>query len=274
MNGWTKGEDALISRKIISRVMISVVVGCLVMVVPALGATSLDESNIESVVKHFYRPGGKKKVYRSFSYLSPSESYRFLSAKSKAQINKDKWKKYENEYMGSNNPIITSTSVTVLKEKEFKGREFAIVSVVNNIEGQDFTNTFSWTIESGKWKLLSFFIYEEKCGQAWNVQKNDKAVFSVAADWSDADPYSTGWRQCTGMAVITLWTDKALRNDFLDRLVRELIEINQDDTVVIADAVQWSSSPAIAEEYLKKLDNPEYRKTVIELRNILHGKGK
>jgi hypothetical protein len=62
------------------------------------GENFFDESNINEVANHFYRPGKvKPKIYCSFSYLSPQESYKFLSGVSKYYIkNKDTWEKIEN----------------------------------------------------------------------------------------------------------------------------------------------------------------------------------
>ena len=207
----------------------------------------LDESNLKKVASYYYRPGEK-------SRLSSYNEYHFLSSNSKTQISLDDW----NKSRGEDNTNYT-TAVSILGEKKAEGNTYAIVSItfeIPNKDGKKYKEVASrtWTLENNKWRKLNFLKTEEKIKRSF--QEGDYAnTKTEAEEFLTFDPFSIEAYNYLGGAVYRIGESNQAGRSIND-ILRAMLAINHDDTLVLSAAVRFSDTPSIAESYLRNSKGP------------------
>lgn len=208
----------------------------------------LDEGNLEKVVAHYYRPGDIK-------YLDPAAMYKFLSAKSKEQVTRDQWTKRIKIFADNN----SYTSVKVLGSREEKGQKYAVLSVVIDVKGKEGDTKKSiqsntWMLESGKWRRLIFPKIEEETNKAFSGGDFATAQ-EKAEEWLLLDPFSVAALTRLGQSIKISSPLIFKRGDrSIDDILRAMLSINPEDTIVLYSAATWTKDVSVAKSFLKKLE--------------------
>lgn len=226
-------------------IMLSSLAGILFLNGCGLDRLFMDESNLENVSKYYYRPG-------KTNALPDSISYKFISEKSKAQMSLDEWIK-----ICGNDHTNFVKFIKILGEKEQAGQMYAIVSVSNTGPGKNgkignYVFSRTWILENGKWRRLLFPKTAEKVYKSFKDGDYANAK-TEAEEWLSVDPYSVEAYGKLGEAIEEIGGfNKAGRSK--NDILRAMLSINPEDTMVLFDAVRWSETPSIAKSYLNKLE--------------------
>src|SRR5665213_3367995 len=153
-----------------------------------------DESDLQQVANYDYQPGKTDK-------LSHAVLHDYLSEKSKDLITFEAWDKSDDA-----DAINNATAVSLLGPQNNAGQTYQVVSVTVvflDKEGKKHRMTYSdtWTLESGKWKRLSFLPTKADYQKAF--QSGDFVTAQQKAqDWLALNPYSIEANQSLGFAMI------------------------------------------------------------------------